>query len=484
VGGIWNYVPLPLPCSSGPPKDLPLAIPPTRPHIPRQEPAWKSSGAGQGLKEDDKGEAEFLTPLYDRLETNIPRDLMGFSDLDWPEDCQLFPQHWRVLEYLENYAEDVRHLVRFRTQVLDVRLREDEKWAVKVQKVAHGSEAEEEHTFDAVVVANGHFNVPYIPRVKGISDWTRAFPGSITHSKFYRLPSEYANKKVIVVGNSASGVDISAQIRQVCQRPLIVSQKSESFLSPDPTPTQIEKPPIAEYFPTSRSVKFEDGSLEENVDAVLYCTGYLYSFPFLSSLNPALITTGERVENLYQHIFYRPQPTLVFLVLNQKVIPFPVAEAQAAVIARVFSGRLALPSETEMEEWEREAVGEKGPGRGFHVLGFPEDGKFINGLYEWAMQADGEAVPKLGEAVERRRGGGGGGGGGEGRKVGKVPPRWGEKEFWVRERFSEIKKAFQALGEARHEMRTLESVGFDFERWKLEKEMERGEGKVVGENHC
>ncbi len=49
---------------------------------------------------------------------------------------------------------------------------------------------------------------------------------------------------------------------------------------------------------------------------------------------------------------------------------------------------------------------------------------------------------------------------------GKVPPFWGEKEYWTRERFPAIKAAFQAFGEERHEKRTLEDVGFDFEEWK------------------
>ena len=60
----------------------------------------------------------------------------------------------------------------------------------------------------------------------------------------------------------------------------------------------------------------------------------------------------------------------------------------------------------------------------------------------------------------------------EGETVGKEPPYWGEKEYWTRERFPAIKKAFQALGEDRHKVRSLVEVGFDFEEWKREKENE------------
>ena len=53
--------------------------------------------------------------------------------------------------------------------------------------------------------------------------------------------------------------------------------------------------------------------------------------------------------------------------------------------------------------------------------------------------------------------------------VGKEPPHWGEKAYWMRERFPAIKKAFQDFGEDRHSKRTLEDVGFSFEEWKRER---------------
>ncbi len=49
---------------------------------------------------------------------------------------------------------------------------------------------------------------------------------------------------------------------------------------------------------------------------------------------------------------------------------------------------------------------------------------------------------------------------------GKLAPRWGEKVIWVRERLGPIKAAFTAQGKARHEIKTLEQLGFDFEQWK------------------
>lgn len=299
---------------------------------------------------------------------------MGYSDLDWPSGCQLFPEHEAVLQYLKQYSEDIRHLIAFQTQVTDVFLNSQDQWQVKTQRLSpDGANEMKVHVFDAVLVANGHFNVPFVPSVPGIEAWVKQHPGSIIHSKFYRRPEDYIGKKVIVVGNSASGVDIAAQVALFSQRPIIVSQKSEFYLQPGQSDMKLDKPKIVEYIPHTRSVGFADGSRETDVDAIIYCTGYFYSYPFLDSLQPPVVNTGEFVQNTFQHIFYRPRSTLAFAVLNQKIIPFPLAEAQSAVIARVWSGRLCLPAESDMQDWERETRQRTGGGRSFHVLKFPED---------------------------------------------------------------------------------------------------------------
>ena len=456
VGGLWNYTP---------------TLASDRPSIPQTSPRAANDIATSGNGEHHTGDAvpTFTSPVYDKLETNIPRELMGFSDLDWPESCQLFPGHEAVLEYLQDYAQDVMHLIRFQTQVVDVRLELDGTWCVRTRDVTENCKSGvHERIFDALIVASGHFDVSYIPQVPGIEAWEKAYPGSILHSKYYRRPEDYTDKKVVVVGNSASGVDIASQVSTTCKLPLLQSQKSESFLQPDPSPTQVSKPEIAEYIPSGRKLRFADGSIEDNIDTVLYCTGYFYSLPFLSSLKPPLIHSGEYVQNLYQHIFYRPQPTLSFVALNQKIVPFPVAEAQSAVVARVLAGRLALPGCEEMEEWEAETLRETGGGRGFHVLKFPKDADYINMLHDWAVSAE-QGGGGHHELHRRRLSSSASENVGKGVRVGKEPPYWGEREYWTRERFPKIKKAFQAFGEERRSKRTVEDVGFSFEVWKRER---------------
>jgi cation diffusion facilitator CzcD-associated flavoprotein CzcO len=464
-GGIWIY--------TGDQRDENLfSTPQTDPNKGVQVPQWQSKETASnshittnGINDVTKTPS-FLSPMYEKLETNIPRGLMGFQDLDWPSDSQLFPTHETVLQYIQAYSADVQDLIRYCTQVTAIIPTDPSNpispWTVTTRHLLTNASTTEQ--YDAVIVANGHFIVPFIPCIPRISEWNTQHPGLISHSKYYRRPEDFCNKKVIVVGNSASGADISRQISDHCAQPLLWSTRSTSMFSDThgtagQDMSRREVPPISCFLPSSRGVAFADGSTEEDIDAIVFATGYFYSLPFLQQVQPELITTGERVNHTYQHLFYAPNPTLSFLALNQRVIPFPLAEAQASVLARVYSGRLTLPPYPEMRKWEQDVEEEMGTGRNFHLLPFPKDGVYINAMASWALSAPG--LEKGGK--------------------GKVPPVWGEWEFWCRENFPRIRQRFGEMGEGRKGVRSVEELGFDFEAWKRGKEREGVESNEVAE---
>jgi len=438
-GGCWNYSDY----AHGS-----IDIPQMDPNQPLDEPIWRPTEC----KNDFNGtkQATFDSPMYERLETNIPHVIMKHSDAPCLEDDQLFPSRERVIEYLRRYAEDVRYLVHFQTQVVDIRkISQDDHdvWLVKAKDLQ--SNTVSGRAYDAVVVANGHYAVPKLPNIKGIREWNQANPGVIAHSKFYRRPDSYANKKVIIVGNSASGVDIASQIAPVAKHPILISIRSKSPLAYEAEYRE-DVAQITEFLPSSqgtRAVRFADGRVESGVDAILFATGYFYSLPFLSSLKPKLISSGERVQHLYKHLFYIHDTSLAFVGLPSKIIPFRTFEGQAAVIARVWSDKLELPPVQEMKKWEESVIADWGAGKAFHVLNFPEDFDYHNEMVDWSKQA-------------RDPGGG------------KIPPRWNERETWTRKRFSAIKKAFADKGEARRHVRTVEELGFNYDAWLREQQGE------------
>lgn len=224
---------------------------------------------------------------------------------------------------------------------------------------------------------------------------------------------------------------------------MTVSEKEKpAGLRSDPS-TINYRPEIAEFIIENKTVRFIDGTVDKNIDHIIFCTGYQYSFPFLKGLEHSVASTGERTRHTFQHIFYYPQPTLAFLTLPQRIVPFPVAEAQAAYIARVFSGRLTLPDVDEMKAWEIGVLQTKGS-KSFHNLGFPEDAAYINTLYSLSMSATSH----------------------EGRAAGKIPPFWDEEKRWTRQQFPLIKQAALKLGDKRREVRGLKDLGFDFQAWK------------------
>ncbi|EFX01406.1 flavin dependent oxidoreductase [Grosmannia clavigera kw1407] len=462
VGGAWNY----------------SAVPNSVEHVPQENALQRPDEPIQPEpREDDPSPAPvYPTAIYSFLHTNVPHPLMGFSDLSFasvfgsdsdserPEGgvLTIFPQRQDVFRYLLRYAADVRSLVRFSTVVDDVRLVPGasqqsggsvvDRWQVHTTSTTGKTSTVE--TFDAVIVANGHYDITYLPDVPGIRAFQAAHPGVVTHAKRYRSPAPYTNKKVVVVGNAASGLDVSLQVSAVCRRPLLLSVHTPTDPDNLARLADVEEvPTIAEFLVAERGVRLADGRIVRDVDAVIYCTGYLFSLPFLeregeeemeqkkeeekqehNRLHP-LLTNGRRVFGLYRDLLHIEHPTLAFLALPYRVIPFPLAESQAALLARVWANALSLPSREDMHAWERAAEQERPTS--FHTWPLGDDGVFINETHRQIME-DGGAVAR----------------------VGKEPPHWTDRQLWMRSLALAPKGRFEDLGRT---ATTLEELGYVFD---------------------
>jgi cation diffusion facilitator CzcD-associated flavoprotein CzcO len=198
VGGIWYYTPE-INLDEG------FKVPQNDPTGYLEKPIWRIQQP-QNIADDRNGvngiernkEPIFPSPIYERLETNIPHSLMKYSDLSFPDTAQLFPRHETVQHYLEEYAKDILHLVQFNTQVVSVNLvdpnvdRGKEKWHVTTKDICTSETCSK--VFDAVVGANGHYNTIYIPDIPGLKEWNEIHTSSISHSKYYRTPESFTGK--------------------------------------------------------------------------------------------------------------------------------------------------------------------------------------------------------------------------------------------------------------------------------------------------
>lgn len=415
IGGIWN-------CSN---------------HLLGVMPNSESDNLGPLKGRIDRDSSSTSSPLYHELYANIPLPLMQFSDQPFPPGTVLFPSINVVRDYLLKYAKDVRDLIQFGVRVEKVTpLQEGGKttWTLEARFINDNRIIR--RYYDAVVVATGHYSQPLIPDLKNMTEFMETHPSIVSHSRDYRSPRPFKDKKTIVVGNGPSGTDIAFQINRISTAKIVLSLRTPT---PPPRLAYVgcqEVSEIQELLVAERGVRFKDGRVEKDVDAIIFCTGYRYDYPFLSDLRTKLITTGHSVHGLYKHIFCIDHPTLAFSALNKKTAPWPLSEAQAAVFAAVWSNGIQLPPTEEMRRWANALYAEQG--EQLHLFRTrTADGLYINDLYEWVKKSAHQ---------------------------GKEPPFWNDITYWYKATFPQVRLEYDLDG---CKAIDLEELGFRYEpNWR------------------
>uniref|UniRef100_A0AC35UA68 Flavin-containing monooxygenase n=1 Tax=Rhabditophanes sp. KR3021 TaxID=114890 RepID=A0AC35UA68_9BILA len=266
-------------------------------------------------------------------------------------------------------------------------------------------------TVDGVMVCSGHHTDRYWPNeFAGQKD----FKGKIMHSHEYKDCQGFEDKVVVVVGIGNSGVDIATDLKtkkvylstrsgswimnrvadggepsdQVylnrfnyfiksmvpnCVQNSLLERKlnqrfdhgrfglkpNHRFLSAHVTindelsnrlisGTTVIKPNISSF--TENGIIFDDGTVVEQVDIVIFATGYSFSFPFLENGN--LIKVKENEVDLYKFMYLpslSPHNSLAIIGLIQPLGSIGcIAELQCRVFCSALAKRTTLPSEEEM----------------------------------------------------------------------------------------------------------------------------------------
>ncbi|MGV9390875.1 flavin-containing monooxygenase [Streptomyces olivaceus] len=356
---------------------------------------WRQPGAGE------RG------PGYLSLHLNTAKQLTGYADFPMPSSYPLYPRHSQFAAYLRSFAEWAGLLghVELRTEAVSVRQDADGGWTV-VSRDADG--AETSRRFEQVVVASGHHTDPALP--DPLPAGADSFTGTILHSLDYRDGGDFDGRRVVVVGLGASAVDIAADLsrhaeqtllsvrrglhivpkqlfgmsvdeiaeapwwtemsfaeqrRWVEQALLVARGRLGDYGLPEPdhpvfsSATTLSdeilsrirhgavtpKPAIGS-FDGDRVVFTDDTSV--TADAVVYCTGFRMTFPFLPAGCP--VAADGSVE-LYRRVVPADRPGLYFVGLVRPVGSITrLVEAQAQWVARLVDGGAELPAAGEMRE--------------------------------------------------------------------------------------------------------------------------------------
>jgi len=293
-----------------------------------------------------------LTPAYDSLTANLPHPVMAFTSFPFPHSTSLFPSADTILTYLKSYA---RHfhllpLIRFNSTVTSAKWI-DTNWVIDIFT---GETLE----FDHLIVANGHYRLPRIPKIPGVENWLST--GRASHSAWYRRPGNFG-RKVLVVGGGPSGKDISIEV--LSHSTTVIHSVTGAVPAGDEHFKRVGK--TLQFYDDGR-VLFEGDVVEEDVDYCILATGFQIDFPFFGPdvicigpvpshppLPPNLYNSTYHVFPLAKFLFplqsNYPTSSLAFMALPSHIVPMPLAEAQAYGIVRVFADPSSLNLQRESD---------------------------------------------------------------------------------------------------------------------------------------
>jgi hypothetical protein len=341
-----------------------------------------------------------MSSAYRSLHINTSRGLMAYATYPMPDDYPDYPNHAQIAAYFDSYVDHFgfRDKIRFGTEVKAVEPAGDGGWDVTLDD---GTTTR----YDAVLVANGHHWDARWPD----PPFPGEFNGRQMHAHDYKTPEGMEGRTVLVLGIGNSATDIAVETSRVARMTYLAMRRGAyvipKYLKGRPTdelgseltsrlPLALQRymyerfiktaqgemeayglprpdHKLLEAHPTISSellarighgritvkpnierlegdrVRFTDGSTEQ-IDVIVYCTGYKITFPFFSE--GFISAPGNRIP-LYRRVVSPEHPGLYFIGLIQPLgAIMPIAELQSEWVADILEGRVELPSRAVMRD--------------------------------------------------------------------------------------------------------------------------------------
>jgi cation diffusion facilitator CzcD-associated flavoprotein CzcO len=182
-----------------------------------------------------------------------------------------------------------------------------------------------------------------VPKTPPIIPGIDQFPGLVMHSHKYRHPETFECKKVVLLGASASGVDISIDLRNSAHT-VYLSHHGDRITCK--LPDNLEQHQEMKEVFADGTVLFQDGQ-KRQADVIIFCTGYYLSFPFLTD-DCEITVKDNRITHLYKHLFNIKYPSMSFIGLGRQVCFFPQFSLQSRLVLAILSDKAMLPTKEEM----------------------------------------------------------------------------------------------------------------------------------------
>ncbi|XP_020620719.1 dimethylaniline monooxygenase [N-oxide-forming] 2-like [Orbicella faveolata] len=276
----------------------------------------------------------------------------------WERSRKTFPTFHTILQYRSERGETSKDEVRIESRWSKNNLRPWISFNHVVRHVTYNDATDDfsvvvknlsedrvlpVQTFDNVIVATGHFSVPNIPSFPGIDK----FSGRVLHSHSFRNASHFKDKNVLAVGSSLSAEDIAIQCLKYGAKSIVCTWQTKP--TGFPFPPEITERPLLTRIEGS-TIHFKDGSSTE-VDDIILCTGYRYSFPFLEDDLRLKTVLNLYLMGLYKGICWTQggNSKLLYLGMQAQYYTFIMFDVQAKWAVDYITGKLSLPDKQTME---------------------------------------------------------------------------------------------------------------------------------------
>ncbi|CEF66604.1 Flavin monooxygenase FMO family and Flavin monooxygenase-like family-containing protein [Strongyloides ratti] len=276
---------------------------------------------------------------------SMPTIVVQFATFPFTKVKNCFPTQQQILEYLEDYSNDIQSFIKFNHRVVKTEyVKEDTNWIVTIKR-----ENDNEIItlrYDIILVCSGRKDIPFIPTV------LNSYRGNLLHSKDFKNPENYKNQNIGIIGIAKKiyFFDVTYLHRNFKKNTF-----PDDFINVQATEYKI-------YFEGNKLFRKNEECDGIQLDTLISATGYQLNYPFLEKEEYFNYTSKKRdIQDLILNfLHYKYANSLFFIGLEDQDETFKYIDIQVRTIYNIIfnkhnSRKLGILW-NEMEALQRELI--------------------------------------------------------------------------------------------------------------------------------